>query len=124
MTGSDIRALRDRLGLSQQALADLLNGQGVGIAVTQVAVSRWERDEHAPAGPALTALRRLAGQTSAPRQPVTVAETIATYDGAMAAWEAERRERLRAGEPAHLADIILRVLGTTRAALIETTIDD
>lgn len=52
MTSADVVAIRRRLGISQQALAERL-----GVAVTTV--SRWETGRSAPRGAAHKALARL-----------------------------------------------------------------
>lgn len=52
MTGDEIRALRTRLGMSQSILANALG-------MSKESVSKWERNEVKPAGPALRILNLL-----------------------------------------------------------------
>ncbi len=52
MSPRQIQRLRDALGLTQQALADI-------IGATQVSVARWETGLHEPQGANLKALREL-----------------------------------------------------------------
>jgi transcriptional regulator with XRE-family HTH domain len=63
MTGTEIRRLRKRLGLTQQALADLLG-------VTNVTVSYWENDVHDIREPTARLLRLLAERVALPRPPI------------------------------------------------------
>lgn len=60
MTSSDIRALRLRLGLSQQGLADRLNTIDPLLKADRNIVSRWERGKNTPNAHYLAALDRLA----------------------------------------------------------------
>jgi DNA-binding transcriptional regulator YiaG len=53
MTPNQIRAIRSRLGLTQQELADM-------IAASQVTVARWETGVNEPKGAYLKALKELA----------------------------------------------------------------
>ena len=52
MTGADIRHLRDRLGISQSFLAEVVN-------MSVESVSKWERGEKKPNGAALRTLNTL-----------------------------------------------------------------
>jgi DNA-binding transcriptional regulator YiaG len=55
MTPEQVRAIRKRLGLTQQELADT-------IAASQVTVARWETGVNEPKGAYLKALQELAKQ--------------------------------------------------------------
>ncbi len=59
MTGDDIRTLRERLGLSQQGLADRITDIDPLIRADRNIVSRWERGVHRPNAHATAALVRL-----------------------------------------------------------------
>ncbi|CAX58403.1 Helix-turn-helix DNA-binding domain protein [Erwinia billingiae Eb661] len=52
MTGADIKEMRDRLGLSQAFLAEIVN-------MSVESVSKWERGEKKPNGAALRTLNTL-----------------------------------------------------------------
>lgn len=52
MTGADIKEMRERLGLSQSFLAEIVN-------MSVVSVSKWERGEKKPNGAALRTLNTL-----------------------------------------------------------------
>jgi DNA-binding transcriptional regulator YiaG len=52
MTSKEIKAVRKRLGLTQQELADM-------IAASQVTVARWETGLNEPKGAYLKALQEL-----------------------------------------------------------------
>jgi putative transcriptional regulator len=52
MTGEEIRAMRDRLGMSQSVLARAMG-------MSKESVSKWERNEIKPSGPALRILNTL-----------------------------------------------------------------
>ena len=51
----DVRALRSRLGLTQEAMAARLG-------VSWATVNRWERGKSRPTGLSLAALRKLGGE--------------------------------------------------------------
>jgi DNA-binding transcriptional regulator YiaG len=55
VTPNRIKALRKRLGLTQQQLADM-------IAATQVTVARWETGSNEPKGAYVKALQELANK--------------------------------------------------------------
>jgi DNA-binding transcriptional regulator YiaG len=55
MTPQQIKAIRKRLGLTQQKLADM-------IAASQVTVARWETGVNEPKGAYLKALQELANR--------------------------------------------------------------
>jgi Predicted transcriptional regulator len=52
MSGEEIRAMRDRLGMSQSVLARAMG-------MSKESVSKWERNEIKPSGPALRILNTL-----------------------------------------------------------------
>lgn len=54
MKPTEIRAIRDRMRLTQADLADRLG-------TTQACISRWESGCRSPRGPAVVLLRSLAG---------------------------------------------------------------
>lgn len=64
MSPEDIRDLRDRLGLSQQGLADRVNIINPLLRVNRQTVYRWERGTQAPNVHSLVALRRVATEFS------------------------------------------------------------
>ena len=55
MTGRELRSIRQKLALTQAALAE-------AIGVTSNTVARWERGEMAISGPAARLLEKLAGE--------------------------------------------------------------
>lgn len=55
MTGEDIRAVRAKYGMSQAVLA-------ITMGMTVASVSKWERGEIKPSGPALRLLNTLAAK--------------------------------------------------------------
>ena len=57
----DVRDVRDRLGLTQQQLADALNAEAPGLAVNQPQIARWERGEQSPHPATMELMRRLIG---------------------------------------------------------------
>ena len=57
MTGVEIRALREKLGWTQVALAE-------AIGVTSNTVARWERGEMAISEPAARLLQKIAAETT------------------------------------------------------------
>lgn len=61
MTPDDIQALRARLGLSQQGLADLINEADPLLRVNRQTVYRWEggKPAQSPSPHALAALQRI-----------------------------------------------------------------
>lgn len=63
MTGDEIRALRGRLGCSQQGLADRLKAIMPTLRADRNIVSRWERGINRPNAHAQEALRRLMEDT-------------------------------------------------------------
>lgn len=71
MTGPEILALRERLGLSQAEFAARLNRVDRNLAIDQKAVSRWENGHVTPNAHTRDALRILAGPTSRPATGIT-----------------------------------------------------
>lgn len=59
MTPSDIKNLRQRLGLSQQGLADAINEIDPLLRADRNIVSRWERGKNTPTPHYQAALRKL-----------------------------------------------------------------
>lgn len=113
-----IKELRERLGETQEGLAQLLN-------VTASTVAKWEAGASRPTGDRALAILRLRGEApQPPRQAMTVPATIGIYDGAIATWEGERDYCIREGESTRLADSVLRVLRNTRDKLLKTATDD
>lgn len=55
MSGRELRSIRQKLSLTQAALAE-------AIGVTSNTVARWERDEIAISGPVARLLEKLAGE--------------------------------------------------------------
>lgn len=55
MTGAEIRALREKLGWTQKALAE-------AVGVTSNTVARWERGEMAISEPAARLLQKIAAE--------------------------------------------------------------
>ena len=55
MTGVEIRALREKLGWTQMALAE-------AVGATSNTVARWERDEMAISEPAARLLQKIAAE--------------------------------------------------------------
>lgn len=62
MTADEIRALRERWGLSQQELADKLNTIDPLLKAHRNIVSRWERGVNRPNAHAQAALRQVEQQ--------------------------------------------------------------
>jgi transcriptional regulator with XRE-family HTH domain len=114
----DVKTLRERLGETQAGLARLLG-------VSESTVTKWEAGAARPVGERARAIERLLGEAPPPpRDAATVPALVGTYDHAIGTWEAERNERVRAGEPTGLADQVLRVLRNTRESLLKTATDD
>jgi transcriptional regulator with XRE-family HTH domain len=61
MTGKEIRALRQKLGWTQAALAEALG-------VTSNTVARWERDEMAISEPTVRLLYKIAAEQVRPKE--------------------------------------------------------
>lgn len=61
-TGRRIKILRDDLGLSQEALAEKVSGEGVYLA--QSTLSRFEQDKSPPPSDVLAVLARVLGVSS------------------------------------------------------------
>lgn len=107
---ADIRAMMARLGLSQTALADLVDPP-----VHQSTVARWLDGTFAPHARHAVALRRLIGRPE-PSDLVTEGPdgVLRSYDDAIAAWETDDT-----GSP-ELAATVLRVLHATRDNLAKS----
>jgi transcriptional regulator with XRE-family HTH domain len=61
VTGKEIRALRQKLGWTQAALAEALG-------VTSNSVARWERDEMAISEPTVRLLHKIAAEQVRPKE--------------------------------------------------------
>lgn len=62
MTGSELKAIRERLGLTGPAFAALINGRVSGARVTKQAVWGWENGVRTPSPAMQTVIRLLASQ--------------------------------------------------------------
>ena len=59
MTGPEIKAIRERLGLTGQAFAALINQHIPGAGVNRFSVSRWESGRIVPSPAMAAIIRRL-----------------------------------------------------------------
>jgi DNA-binding transcriptional regulator YiaG len=60
MTGAELKAIRERLSLTGEAFAALINERVPGARVTKQAVWRWESGVRRPSPAMAEAIRRLA----------------------------------------------------------------
>ena len=74
MTPDDIKKLRQRLGLSQQGLADAINAENPLLSADRNIVSRWERGMNKPSVHYLAVLQVLATRPAGSRDPHTASQ--------------------------------------------------
>lgn len=59
MTGAEVKAIRDQLGLTQAEFAIQINKLDPNLRVYPTSVSRWESGRHDPSPHAAAAIRKL-----------------------------------------------------------------